>query len=293
MTIGLFLCLVSLSTNAQVESSIPQTHLNLPVLVSIPIVGGNESSSGFILQDKGWCYFVTTKHVLYGRDSVHQKDTLIGKSAILRIPDFNVQDTSVSILRLDLNLIQTDNRIFRHKSADVAMVRIGECDSVGMWPLPGTEVSVTSHNGVHVRKLEMLTRYSDVKIGNNIYVYGYPTSIGLVSMPQFDFTKPLLRKGIIAGKYDNTHTIILDCPVYYGNSGGPVIEESPEGMGSKFKIIGIITQWIPFDESQANKNTVRQGALYTNSGYAVSESVDKILEILAELEATGSNKNVK
>ena len=278
--VGFLLYFIAFQTRAQIESSIPETHSTLPILVSVNTSKGSESGSGFLLQNKGSWYLVTAKHVLFDRDTVHKQDTLIGKSATLRIPDSDPKDTSVNILLLDLSVIQSDNRIICHKAADVAIIRIGYSDSAWVRTLPGAHFLSKAHNLILLRGIDMLAGYSEAKLGNSVYVYGYPTSIGLVSMPQFDYLRPLLRKGIIAGTHDHTHTIILDCPVYYGNSGGPVVEESPMGNGSKFKIIGIVTQWIPFDESKANRRTVRTGVLLTNSGYSVAESTDRILEIL-------------
>src|ERR1041384_2084298 len=264
----------------QIESAIPETHSDLPVLVSVVTYKGNLTGSGFILQHKSSWYLITAKHVLFQRDSVRQEDTLIGRFATLRIVDPEPDDTSVSILLLDLEAIQSDNRILYHKESDVAAIGLGIADTAMVRTASGVRFLQKSHHGIATRGIAMLSRYTDVKLGNDVYVYGYPTSIGLVSMPQFDSERPLLRKGIVAGKYGRRHTIILDCPVYYGNSGGPVVQESPDTRGLKFKIVGIVTEWIPFDESKANRKTVPIGALYTNSGYAVAESVDTILEIL-------------
>lgn len=284
----------SLAGYAQIESRLPETHSNLPILVSISTSSGDATGSGFLLEEKGWWFLVTAKHVLFDRDTIRQTDTLIGHSATLSIPDSDPQDTSMHILLMDLNVIQSDNRILKHRTADIALVTIGTSDSVSARTLAGSHFLHKGKNSIHLRGVQMLSKYSDVKIGNDIYLYGYPTSIGLDSMPQFDYSRPLLRKGIIAGKNDNAQTIILDCPVYYGNSGGPIVQESPIGMGSKFKIVGVVTQWIPFDEARANRRTVRRGMLYTNSGYAVSESSDRILEILAQVEAAANiNKNIK
>jgi hypothetical protein len=129
----------------------------------------------------------------------------------------------------------------------------------------------------------MLQGYDDVLPGNDVYVYGYPVSIGMESMPQFDSHQPLLRKGVVAGKYESRHTIIIDCPVYGGNSGGPVVQAWPYGVGgTKFKVMGIVTEFVPFDESRVNP--VPAGALATNSGYAVVEPADRILELLNDRE---------
>ena len=277
---SLFFCLVLVTGNAQTTSYIPPTHLNLPVLITIPTGGGEATGSGFLLKDKKtFWYFVTAKHVLLSRDPVKRVDTLLGKTAKLRILDSDPQDTSSHVLLLDLVAIQKDNRLLGHKSADVILVKLGASDSTNLWTLAGTHWISRGHNPIHIRTIDMLSNYAEVRIGNNIFVYGYPTSIGLQWMPQFDYNRPLLRKGIVAGKFEQTQTIILDSPSYFGTSGGPVIQESQEEIGTKFKIIGIVTELIPFDESILNKS-VKPRMLFTNSGYTVIESADRILEIL-------------
>jgi hypothetical protein len=66
--------------------------------------------------------------------------------------------------------------------------------------------------------------FDQVLIGNDVIMYGYPTSLGLANILQLNPDRPLLRKGIVAGKNLQQHTLILDCPIYQGNSGGPIFE---------------------------------------------------------------------
>src|SRR4030043_494545 len=94
----LLLCLrIALS---ETESSIPQTHLSLPVLIEIPMDSGKASyGSGFFMGDSGksW-YLITAKHVLFYTNS----SILLGDSATLFIPASEVSDTSFNIMRLNL-----------------------------------------------------------------------------------------------------------------------------------------------------------------------------------------------
>ncbi len=83
---------------------------------------------------------------------------------------------------------------------------------------------------VYVAKNSILF-LKDALVSNDIFLYGYPSSLGLKQSPQFDYNKPLLRKGIIASVNKTQGTIILDCPVYYGNSGGPVVQVINKGGG--------------------------------------------------------------
>jgi hypothetical protein len=78
----------------------------------------------------------------------------------------------------------------------------------------------------------------------------------------------------VAGKNQITRTIIIDCPVYPGNSGGPVIEVESQGPISVYKAIGVVTQFVP---GTVWGNTV-------NSGYAVVVPMDRVLETVERLE---------
>jgi len=50
-------------------------------------------------------------------------------------------------------------------------------------------------------------KFNDVLIANDAYIIGYPTSIGKKNYPQIDYKRPLVRKGVIAGK--NPEKIVL------------------------------------------------------------------------------------
>jgi len=56
--------------------------------------------------------------------------------------------------------------------------------------------------------------FDQVLVGNEIVLFGYPTSLALVPNEKIDFHRPLLRKGIVAGENPAQHSIILDCPSY-------------------------------------------------------------------------------
>jgi len=44
----------------------------------------------------------------------------------------------------------------------------------------------------------------------------------------------------------------LDCPVYKGNSGGPVVASVHSGLETKFRLIGIVSEFVPFEEKWIN-----------------------------------------
>ena len=120
---------------------------------------------------------------------------------------------------------------------------------------------------------EAVRTYEQVLVGNDAIVYGYPRSLGgLSSDKQFDLDplRPLLRKGLVAGLNETKRTIILDCPAYPGNSGGPAVEIEPDGFQRKFLVIGVVVEFVPW----------RAANFPFNSGYSVVEPMDGVLELI-------------
>lgn len=94
-------------------------------------------------------------------------------------------------------------------------------------------------------------------------------------MPQIDPGRPLLRKGIVAGQNLDKRSIILDCPAYFGNSGGPVIEIDEVSIAERqYKMIGVVDQYVPYAEGG------KTFAIMANSGYSVVTPMDFVLELV-------------
>src|ERR1017187_10538338 len=62
-----------------------------------------------------------------------------------------------------------------------------------------------------------LAGYDDIKIGDEVYVLGFPSSVLVSADPSVHF----VRNGIVASKLASPR-IVLDAFVFPGNSGGPV-----------------------------------------------------------------------
>jgi hypothetical protein len=123
----------------------------------------------------------------------------------------------------------------------------------------------------------------DVLISNEVFILGYPNSIGMPGASQIEQDQPLLRKGIIAGVNNSNKTIILDCPVYFGNSGGLAleVEHLPNG-GKNFRVIGVVSQYIPFVEQLQSVQLKYTNTNVENSGYSVAVPMDTIFELTKE-----------
>jgi hypothetical protein len=119
--------------------------------------------------------------------------------------------------------------------------------------------------------------FDQVLSGNDVMLFGYPSSLALQALQQLDPTRPLLRKGIIAGVNPEKKSIILDCPVYFGNSGGPVLEMDRDGFQIQLRIIGVVNQFVPFIQQAGSQTFEMQFA--SNSGYSIITPMDFVLEL--------------
>ena len=174
-----------------------------------------------------------------------------------------------------------------HNQADVAAIKIGKASYVedkGGYSLQldkGIALLTTWSTGtVNVPAKDATKKLQDVLIGNDVIIYGYPSSLGMKEVPQFDYNKPLLRKGIIANTNPNQNTIILDCPVYYWNSGWPAVEIENENWGIRYTVIGVVSQFIPFVEEWRNTKNGIINKEVSNSWYSVVVSMDKVFELI-------------
>jgi hypothetical protein len=91
----------------------------------------------------------------------------------------------------------------------------------------------------------------------------------------------LLRKGIVAGVSLSKQSIIIDCPAYQGNSGGPVVQvEHPNLNTTIYHIIGVAVAFVPFEEQWENKTLRYSHVSISNSGYTLVEPIDAALELV-------------
>lgn len=128
-------------------------------------------------------------------------------------------------------------------------------------------------------------RFENVEVTNDVFVLGYPASLSTIEMQQINYDVPLARKGIVAGKNINNQSIILDCPVYGGNSGGLVLEINKVGSITHIHLIGIVVQFVPFVEQWRNTRFPElQNTNLQNSGYSVAIPVDNIYDLINQIQ---------
>jgi len=182
----------------------------------------------------------------------------------------------VNEIEVQLTNLFKSGQIKYHPSQDIAFIRIGiprkDAGQDSKKFLEGiTQKQGKGSVGLEKDNFKLL---KDVDPGNPVFVFGYPTSITKID-PWLDIKLPLLRKGIIAGKNEVLKAIILDCPAFYGNSGGLVIEAEKTPVDKiKYTAIGLITNFVPYEKDW-----------FQNSGYSVVVPMDFVEELV-----TGQNK---
>jgi hypothetical protein len=278
------------STNEAFEMSqrIPPDNLAYAVLLSLN--EGKSLGSGFRLKMNGRNYLVTAKHVLFDRH-----DQLYGETLIVTCQGPSRGDTVPLIMKVDL----TRAKVLTSSKSDTAAVLLGHNEPIDnhdhKTPLKELKVAAKrptqligeayvsviqkgSGNAVSV-DVEAAGKLSVVSIANDVYLLGYPTSLGITQTDYYDFTKPLVRKGVVAGIDETRSTFVIDCPAYPGNSGGPVVEHCEDGF---FRVTGVVSRYIPFETKwRSNRGDIVNTDM-SNSGFTVCVSMDAVLAMISD-----------
>ena len=266
----------STTTGAQLPRQLPDDNLAYPVLVDL----GTTTGTGFFVRGERHLFLVSASHVLFNPDGT----TLKSPTAVTEALSTNPSESAKNIHKLDLLTLRKNGDLRASADGDVVVIRMATLSqpAAELEPVSGVSILSESAGTMVAARLRTLARFSDVRISNTVVVFGYPLTIGLPATPQIDFSRPLLRSGIVAGTNTQRKTIILDVPVNPGNSGGPVLQLPPDASpGGPLRIIGVVTQFIPFLQ-----DTVPPGPqkIATNSGYAVAASMDPVLDLIASFE---------
>ena len=256
------------------QRAIPDDNLAYPVLITLR---NGATGSGFYLNTGKAIYLVTAKHVLFDPASQRLLDPAVELLSYSKDPS----DSTHNLITLDLLVLQNAGNVKRHPSEDVAVVKLadnltpatGGTRSFSSPMLPGVTLKEQARGGLLAVYLDAVKSFDQVLTGNEVMVFGYPTSLGLQQLPQIDVHRPLLRKGIVAGTNPQKRSIVIDCPSYPGNSGGPVVELDKEGFQTHFNVIGVVSQYVPFAD------VGRSFMMLSNSGYSIVTPMDFVLDL--------------
>lgn len=265
---------------------LPNNNLNYPVR----ILAGNSSGSGFVIgnDDKNNVYIVTAKHVLYYQDTNTKEFKVFSDKIKIVCNTFSepYEHKSPRIYELNLSELISDNNLKCHSSQDVVVIKFGSRKEGKIIFSKGITLLQEAEGSIITYELSGSRKFDDVEISNDVFVLGYPSSLSSPDMKQINYDLPLVRKGIIAGKNFENRTLILDCPVYGGNSGGLALEINLDTSNNiNIHLIGVIVQFVPFVEQWQNtKFPSLFNTSYQNSGYSIVLPVDFIVGLIDEIE---------
>jgi len=265
------------SNTCAAQRAIPDDNLAYPVLITL---GNGTTGSGFYLHTNNAIYLVTAKHVLFDLATHKLRNLALELLSYSKDPS----DSTRNVASVDLSVLQNSGKIKAHPSEDVVVVEVGTiADSTSgtaasgsIAAVPGVTFRDKSTGGLLVVDVSITKPFNQVLVGNEVIVFGYPTSLGLQQLPQIDIRRPLLRKGIVAGTNPQKQSIILDCPSYFGNSGGPVVELDREGLQTHLNVIGVVTQYVPFADAGQSGTFM----LLSNSGYSITTPMNFVLDLV-------------
>lgn len=275
----LLFTLVAMCSEVAAMRAIPDDNLAYPVLITLK---GDKQGSGFFLNTQGGSFLVTAQHVLFKEKT----DELLAPEAEALSYAKDPSDKGRNVFEIDLAVLKRAGNIKRHATHDVAVVRIGtrvkDGGAQALDVVAGVKIKEIAASGILGVGESTVKRFADVLTANQIFIFGFPTSIGLKAIPQINYLRPLLRAGIVAGVNEQAKTIILDCPAYGGNSGGPVLEVEEEGFQRKYRVIGVVSQFVPVAETWFNMTHRYTNTNISNSGYAIAIPMDFVLELISQ-----------
>jgi hypothetical protein len=259
------------------------------VLLSLPDVNGY--ASGLIYSDYSNIYLITAKHVLFPEEGDSLNTSKLNSMKI--ICSFYRDDPNSGVKRdieIDVYSAYTEGAVSWNPSVDIAAIKLG----INAKYLPDSTAIIDYYSFVKrhkssaivtVRRSDIIT-YDEIQVGNEVFVIGYPISLNILPPKhrQYDYDRPLIRRAIISGKYIDHHTFIVDCPIYPGNSDGPVItNNTPSNVLTAtpiYKFIGIMTEFVPCIDTLTDPKNSSKTVYRMNSGYSVIVSIDQIFDYL-------------
>lgn len=254
--------------------AIPEDNLGYPVLITLD--SGN-TGSGFYLRLEPFLFLVTAKHVL-----LNDAGKLRSSKATALSYGRQIADASKTVIHLDLDLLQSAN-IGIDPAHDLAIIRIGKLDGERYSNPIGVAFQSLAPSGIVTVAENTIHNFDAVMISNPVIIFGYPISLGLSHLPQFEYDRPLLRSGIVAGKNLKKRTIVIDCPSYPGNSGGLVMQIEQEGLQLLYRAVGVVSEYIPALQPWFDAKGTQQGSGLVNSGYSIVTPVDYVRQLAAAL----------
>lgn len=283
---------ITLSYNLNAQSSMFENQMLKSCLIQMDKGG---LGTGMLYYDSTSIYLITARHNFYQEVSSKGKTLFLLKDSRCKLITYprDIKFAKSDSLECDLVILEKKGLLKYDSMNDVATIKLAELSI-----LDSTYQSINYLDGIkRLDKsgtfiqgfiIDEVKRIEELNIGDEVALFGFPRAIGLKRNPQYDFNRPLLRKGTIAGLNNSKRTFILDCEVYQGNSGGPVLRyyykfEAYKGgfiRSIRSELIGIISQFIPLEEKWKSLNYGMTNIEWDNSGYSVIVPIDYAIDLI-------------
>ena len=195
MTLLVLSVLISITFSPQFlfgESAIPEEYAKYPVMITLDT---GSSASGFYFHDnQRGIYFVTARHVLF--ESGQEGRVKKPRAARALLLSYPAEDAETPIfMELNLPKLWQDGALILHGSQDIVLVRLGTIATHGAVreialsagvlrkAFSGKEMTGT----ILGANPDMIKKVPKVSIGNEVFLFGFPTSLGIQDYPQIDY----------------------------------------------------------------------------------------------------------
>lgn len=226
--------------------------------------------TGFLLgsEDGSQTLLITAKHVILDGS---------GQIKPLLTYRFNERTNASDLLNDDL-LAMNFGKWFISSNSDLA------CRFIPY--LPNSDILVCPYG--------LLLSSKSVDVTAPVVILGFP--MGLRSE---HYATPIARHGMVARSYNGE--LVLDCFVFPGNSGGPVIYCPAIKVGANLtttlvnseKNIGVVVEYIPYVDVAISPQTQRPRISFEeNSGLSIATPADRIIELLKRSDVQEMNSRL-
>ncbi len=254
--------------------SFSQIDKYLENVVLIQSTDKEHSGSGFLYYTGNNLYLLTAKHVL-----MSQKDDLLYNEIMFYSYPHDAQKENAKEYSINLKEAYEQKKARYGTNFDIIAIQIGIVSKGIVDYFNFIKTGPTSNiNNFSIN--DCILNLDSISVGEDIYVIGYPKSLEVTQYDNFNFNRPLTRKGIISGKDYIHNTILIDCPSYGGNSGGPVLLKRKD----EIKMIGLVSSYVPYIEFWINPVSNIKNIDALNSGLTVVTPFYRIIMDLYKKE---------
>ncbi len=265
----IFLFLLANTLFSQEDAKRKSFNLMLAATTSIDFPNSENDGSGFLYKDSTHLYLITARHLLFDKNITDESYNLLHNNCQISF-NLNLKDSILypAKFQLDLEMAYILDQISYGDDSDIALIKLGNIEKHPVHDslkLIKYHLAITAKNdskeGLLVAiKSKDIIQQENISEGFEIFLFGFPNTIGLQSIPQFSKKRPLVRKGLIAGFNETSKRYILDAAAFGGNSGGPVTILKQ----NRYYFCGIVIENIPVN---------LLGDFVGNSGYSVMETL--------------------